>query len=315
MLSCVEKEEIKKRIDELFKIIPDLDKKYKLNSSKIFAVFFGIIKEKNENKEEDEIFSETEEKFKTLKIIFRKNWISILDDIIIKDFFKALKFMKNNEIVDEIKFMKDYFELNDINKSNLAELLEEIKKFQEELKNNIIQKDSNLNKELLNLKLVINNKNQIIKQQKETILGLQAQLNSINNLNNNNQLVIQNLQSTINIREQELKSLKNKLKYKNEEIDSLKLNNKIISMKGDEISFAIKFMSVNQDMDYPIMCKTSDSVARIEEQVYNEFPKYKDYITYLTVNGREIKRFKTIEENEIHKGNTIMVNIYDFDNI
>ena len=172
-----------------------------------------------------------------------------------------------------------------------------------------------MNKVLLNLKLEIHNKNQIIKQQKETILGLQAQLNSINNLNNNNQLVIQNLQSTINIREQELKSLKNKLKYKNEEIDSLKLNNKMISVKGDEISFAIKFMSVNQDMDYPIMCKTSDSVVKIEEQVYNEFPKYKDYITYLTVNGREIKRFKTIEENEIHKGNTIMVNIYDFDNI
>ena len=172
-----------------------------------------------------------------------------------------------------------------------------------------------MNKVLLNLKLEIHNKNQIIEQQKETIMGLKTQLNSINNLYNNNQLVIQNLQNTLNIKEQELKSLKNKLKYKNEEINSLKLNISSININDDGISFAIKFMSVNQDIDYPIMCKTSDSVVKIEEQVYNEFPKYKDYITYLTVNGKEIKRFKTIEENEIHKGNTIMVNIYDFDNI
>ena len=68
-------------------------------------------------------------------------------------------------------------------------------------------------------------------------------------------------------------------------------------------------------MDYPIVCKTSDTIVKLEEEVYNEFPKYKDVITYLTVNGNQVKRFKTIEENEIHKGDTILVNIYDFDDM
>ena len=45
--------------------------------------------------------------------------------------------------------------------------------------------------------------------------------------------------------------------------------------------------------------------------LYNEYPKYKDYNTFLTVNGNLIKRFKTIEDNEIKKGNVIMVNIYE----
>ena len=87
----------------------------KLNSSKTFKIIFSIIKEKNVNKDEDEIFKEAEENFKKLKFIFKKNWINILDDTIIKSFFKALKFMKNKEILNEIKFMKDYFELNEIN--------------------------------------------------------------------------------------------------------------------------------------------------------------------------------------------------------
>ena len=43
-------------------------------------------------------------------------------------------------------------------------------------------------------------------------------------------------------------------------------------------------------------------------------PKYKEYNTYLTANGSTVKRFKTIEENKIKKGNTIIINRYDSEN-
>ena len=49
----------------------------------------------------------------------------------------------------------------------------------------------------------------------------------------------------------------------------------------------------------------------MEEELYSEYPKYKDYNTFLTVNGNNIKRFKTIRENGIKKGNTILVDIID----
>ena len=58
-------------------------------------------------------------------------------------------------------------------------------------------------------------------------------------------------------------------------------------------------------------CKNTDIIARLEEKLYNEYPKYKDYNTYLTVNGNVIKRFKTLDENGIKNGNSIIVNIYD----
>jgi hypothetical protein len=70
-------------------------------------------------------------------------------------------------------------------------------------------------------------------------------------------------------------------------------------------------VSVSHDILYPIDCKNNDTIVKLEEEVYNEYPKYKEYNTYLTCNGNILKRFKTIEENGIKKGNAIIVNIYE----
>ena len=70
-------------------------------------------------------------------------------------------------------------------------------------------------------------------------------------------------------------------------------------------------MSVDQSIHYPITCNENDSIVKLEEEVYNEYPKYKEFNTFLTVNGSPIKRFKTIKENGIKKGNAIIVNIIE----
>ena len=81
--------------------------------------------------------------------------------------------------------------------------------------------------------------------------------------------------------------------------------------KSEEEIIAILFTSVNQDIHRPISCKNTDTFTEIEEKIFNEYPKYKDLNTYFTVNGNIINRLKTIEENGIKDGNTIIVNIYD----
>ena len=58
-------------------------------------------------------------------------------------------------------------------------------------------------------------------------------------------------------------------------------------------------------------CKNTDKIARLTEKLYNKYPKYKDYNTYLTVNGNVIKRFKSLDENGIKDGNSIIINVYD----
>ena len=100
----------------------------------------------------------------------------------------------------------------------------------------------------------------------------------------------------------------------NSKINKLENNqdkDKVITLKSGEEIVALFFTSEKQDIHRPISCKNTDTFAKIEEKIYNEYPKYKDYNTYLTVNGNAIKRFKTIDENKIKDGNTIIINIYD----
>ena len=163
------------------------------------------------------------------------------------------------------------------------------------------------NQEILNLRNELNNKNQIIEQQNSIINNLQNQLNNLNIVNNNNQSLIQNLKNDISKKEKELLSLKNELNIKKEELNKIKSNNMVD--KGQ--IFSINFMSVSHDKIFPISCSSSDTIVKFEELFYNEYPEYKDHNTYLTVNGKSVKRFKTIEENGIKQGNAIIVDVYD----
>ena len=130
MLKDIENDEIKSKINELKKILPDdLDKKAKLKKSKFFIYFFSINKANNVIKKEDEIFNETEKDFIKLKSLFEENWINKIDEIIIKECYQELKNMKDENILSELKFLRDYFDLKDIKDLYLVKLLDEIKIF------------------------------------------------------------------------------------------------------------------------------------------------------------------------------------------
>ena len=133
-------------------------------------------------------------------------------------------------------------------------------------------------------------------------------MNQLNEEKNKNKKLFEEL-----IKEK-IKELEKQLNSKNSEINNLKeyiYKNKIPSIKPGEEIIAIFFTSVNQDIHRPISCKNTDIFAKIEEKIYNEYPIYKDCNTYFTVNGNVINRFKTLKENGIKDGNTIIANIYD----
>ena len=117
---------------------------------------------------------------------------------------------------------------------------------------------------------------------------------------NDNLKKINDLEQLITTKNLEIKNLKN-----DQDDDSITTIN-----PGEKI-IAVFFTSTGQDIHKPIPCKNTETFARIEEKIYNEYPKYKEYNTYLTVNGNVIKRFKTFDENKIKNGDTIIVNIYD----
>ena len=105
---------------------------------------------------------------------------------------------------------------------------------------------------------------------------------------------------------------KNKNKKLLEELNKEKIKvQELNNIKSGEEIIAIFFTSVNQDIHRPISCKNTDTFAKIEEKIYNEYPIYKDNNTYFTVNGNVINKYKTLKENGIKDGNTIIVNKYD----
>ena len=123
-----------------------------------------------------------------------------------------------------------------------------------------------------------------------------------NNYNNNN-----NYLKKIKELEEIIISLNLQINKLNNNADKDKITN---SKSGEEI-VALFFTSSNGEIHRPISCSNADTFVKIEEKIYNEYPKYKDYNTYLTVNGNVVKRFKTLDENKVKDGNTIIINIYD----
>ena len=170
--------------------------------------------------------------------------------------------------------------------------------------NDIKIKDDNKYNELLNQLNEEKNKNnkllEELNKEKIKVKELKDKIKIYENSNNNYLKTIKELEKQIN--------------SKNHEINNLKENNdknKITSIKSGEDIIAICFTSVDQNIHRPIYCKKTDILVKIEEKIYHEYPEYKDYNTYLTINKNVINRFKTLEENGIKDGNTIIVNIYD----
>ena len=134
------------------------------------------------------------------------------------------------------------------------------------------------------------------------INNLQNELNALKISYNNNLSLINQLRNSLNQKEQELSELKNKL---------LSNSNQFKTYSENKIGFAIIFRSISQEIIYPMICNKNELISRLEEDLYNEYPKYKEFNTYLTCNGVVLKRFKTVGENNIKKGDTIIVNIIE----
>ena len=110
--------------------------------------------------------------------------------------------------------------------------------------------------------------------------------------------------------ENKIRELNNIIDNKNNEINKLKTesSNYIFQniLPGEEI-IAVLFTSSDQKINYPIPCKNTTLFVRVEEQLYEEFPEYKETDNYFLVDGRKVNRFKTIKENNIKKGKPIML--------
>ena len=74
---------------------------------------------------------------------------------------------------------------------------------------------------------------------------------------------------------------------------------------------SVIFTSVDQKAHYSIICKNTDTIHNLENELYNEYPEYSETENLFLYKGQVINKFKTFEVNHIKNGDTIVLNKRD----
>ena len=121
-------------------------------------------------------------------------------------------------------------------------------------------------------------------------------MNNISNIQNNSNDILIKL---INEKENIIKELKEKIqRYP----FVLERNEKIMS---------IIFSSVNQKVNYSLVCKNTDTINKLEAKLYEEYPNLSERENYFLCKGRLLNKFQSFEQNHIKNGETILLNQND----
>ena len=195
------------------------------------------------------------------------------------------------------------------------------------LNKNVINNQANFNQkyqeEINNLKNILKDKDKKInlleidnQKLKKDLEDKNKKLNELQKLldeeSNKTNLFIkenENLRNIINVLDKK-KSIENNVASHNiaSQNNYLCCENK----PQDSILAVTFFSSGRNDIDnYSLICKKTELFVRLEERLYQDFPQFKDYEMNFLVAGIRIKRFKTIEENNIKNNDKIMCVVDD----
>ena len=208
----------------------------------------------------------------------------------------------------------------DSKENKIKELEENIRKLESELKdeknkyNILLNKNEQLTNEnsqlknkinLYNNKQNINNDllNEIKQLKKQTIQSHNQILNSLNNLENTHNI----FNGKINSNDFLLKLIKDKEDIINDLNEKLKRFPFIL--EKNEKLMSIIFSSFDEKINYSVVCKNTDNINKIEDELYKEYPNLFENQNYIFLyKGKIINRNKTFESNHIKNGDTITLN-------
>ena len=161
----------------------------------------------------------------------------------------------------------------------------------------------------MELKNKIKNLEQQLSEEKNKNKELIKQINDLNSQIQTNDIKFKQI---LEEKEKELKKLI-------EENKQLKLgttkSKDILFMKPGEKVIYINFQSTDQTIfNYSLYCKNTDLFIYVEEKLNEDFPKLKDKHYYLVNRGNIVKRFKSIDENDIKNNDVISIMDYSSKN-
>jgi len=205
-------------------------------------------------------------------------------------------------------------------------------KAQNQINNNINQISDNFNnfnnKNNNQYSININNNSQnkdkdiIINNLEEKIIILNKQLTEEKNKNYN--LSKENSEMKAKIEQLNFKIInQNNFNNFNIQIKTNELYEKILDLQEklkrfpfilekNEKLMSIIFASVDQKIHYSIVCKNTDKIHKLEEELYREYPQFSETDNYFMCKGKVLNKFHSFEKNNIKNGDVIIVDQRDF---
>ena len=71
---------------------------------------------------------------------------------------------------------------------------------------------------------------------------------------------------------------------------------------------SIIFTSVDQKINYSIICKNTDTIIKLESELYKKYPKLAERKYYFICNGTMVNKFEKLENLKIQSGDIIVLN-------
>ena len=153
--------------------------------------------------------------------------------------------------------------------------------------NNSKDNNSELIKEIKELKEKWIKANKTIDEKNAEIEELKYKITMIKSESMNQ---VNNLLDSIEKKDEQIKSLKKELETLN---------------KADKMSVTI--ISNDQRVIYSVPCNPDTIFSEVEEKLYKSYPEYRESQNTFLFKGNLILRYKTISENKIKSGDTVML--------
>ena len=198
----------------------------------------------------------------------------ISDNNILNKEIDKLRKQLNDEQEKNKKLEYKINELNNTIEKLRQDKINEINKYEEEIKN-YINNFETLNNNIE--KLALENDN------------LKEQISRQNNLNSNDPNEIVRL-------------------YKKIEELTEKINRYPFILEKDETMLSIIFMSVSQKVNYSMICKNTDTINRLEAELYKKYPELSETENYFLCKGTVLNKFIQFKELNIKNGDIIILN-------
>ncbi len=131
------------------------------------------------------------------------------------------------------------------------------------------------------------------------ILNNQIKKLSLDNTNLKEEIEKVNIQN----KSDEIIRLYKKIEELNEQIKRYPF----ILEEGEKI-LSVIFTSVSQKVNYSMVCKNTDSIYKLEGELYNTFPELAQTNNYFSCKGTVVNRFKKFEELKFKNGDIILIN-------